>query len=114
MELFEFASQIATPDYVAAKIASCELAISGSQMAVAIELSIVAVCAVAAVAAWRKEKHGGETVWSTVYFAAIAVASLTAWVMFFSLLGIGSGYQNLAAWSNDPVTEAAAKLASTL
>lgn len=110
MELFEFASQIATPDYVAKKIASCELAISGYQMAVAIELSIVAVCAVAAVAAWRKLKHGGEDVWAGVCWVAITIGAIAAFSMLLSLASIGSEYQNLAAWSNDPVTEVATRL----
>ncbi|RNL44760.1 hypothetical protein [Paraeggerthella hongkongensis] len=114
MELFEFASQIATPDYVAAKIASCELAISGSQMAVAIELSIVAVCAVAAVAAWRKEKHGGETVWAEVCWVAPIIGAIAAFSMLLSLASIGTGYQTLAAWSNDPVTEVVTRLAAKL
>lgn len=114
MELFEFASQIATPDYVGKKIASCELAISGYQMAVAIELSIVAVCAVAAVAAWRKEKHGGEAVWDAVYWVAITIGAIAAFSMLLSLASIGSEYQNLAVWSNDPVTEVATRLADNL
>lgn len=114
MELFEFASQIATPDYVAKKIASCELAISGHQMAVAIELSIVAVCAVAAVAAWRKEKHGGEAVWDAVYCVAIGIATMAAIAMLSSSALIGSEYQTLAAWSNDPVTEVVTRLAAKL
>lgn len=114
MELFEFARQIATPDYVAAKIASCELAISGCQMAVAIELSIVAVCAVAAVAAWRKEKHGGEAVWADVCLAAPIIGAIAAIAMFSTLICIGSEYQTLAAWSNDPVTEVVTRLAAKL
>lgn len=114
MELFEFASQIATPDYVAKKIASCELAISGFQMAVAIELSVIVVCAIAALVSWRKGKRGGEAIWNMVYFTAISVASLTAIAMFSTLSFIGYGYQTLAAWSNDPVTEVVTRLASEL
>ena len=114
MDLFEFASQVATPDYVAAKIASCELAVSGCQMAVAIELSIVAVCAVAAVAAWRKWKHGGEAVWAEVFWAALIIGPIAAFAMFSTLVCIGSEYQALAAWSNDPVTEVATRLADNL
>ncbi len=114
MELFEFARQIATPDYVAEKIASCELAISGYQMAVAIELSIVAVCAVAAVAAWRKLEHGGEDVWAGVCWVATIVGAIAAFSMLLSLASIGSEYQNLAAWSNDPVTEVATRVAANL
>lgn len=114
MELFEFASKIATPDYVAKKIASCELAISGYQMAVAIELSIVAVCAIAAVAAWRKWKHGGETVWAEVCWAAPIVGAIAAFVMLITLSGLGAEYQNLAAWSNDPVTNVATIVAANL
>lgn len=114
MELFEFASQIATPDYVAKNIASCELAISGYQMAVAIELSIVAVCAIAAVAAWRKEKHGGETVWAEVCWAAPIIGAIAAFAMLLTLICIGSECQNLAAWSNDPVTKVATRVAANL
>ena len=112
MELFEFARQIATPDCVAAKIASCELAISGCQMAAAVELSIIAVCAVAAVAAWRKWKHGGETVWAEVCWAAPIIGAIAAFDMLLSLASIGSEYQNLAAWSNDPVTKVATRVAA--
>ena len=114
MELFEFASQIATPDYVAKKIASCELAISGYQMAVAIELSIVAVCAIAALVSWRKEKHGGEAVWAGVCLAAPIIGAIAAFSMLLSLASIGSEYQTLAAWSNDPVTKVATRVAANL
>ena len=110
MELFEFASQVATPDYVAAKIASSELMISGCQMAVAIELSIIVICAITALVAWRKEKYDGEL----IYGLALAIAAFAAIVMMFSLLSDASGYQELAAWSNDPVTEVATKLATNL
>ena len=114
MELFEFARQIATPDYVAAKIASCELAISGFQMAVAIELSIIVVCAIAALVSWRKGKRGGEAVWAGVCWAATTIGAIAAFVMLITLSGIGAEYQNLAAWSNDPVTEVVTIVAANL
>lgn len=114
MELFEFASQIATPDYVAKKIASCELAISGYQMAVAIELSIIVVCAIAALVSWRKGKRGGEAIWAGFCWAATTIGAIAAFSMLLSLASIGSEYQNLAAWSNDPVTKVATRVAANL
>ncbi|MCB7085760.1 hypothetical protein [Gordonibacter urolithinfaciens] len=112
MELFEFASQIATPGYVAEKIASCEMDIAGCQIAVGIELSIIVVCIIAVFAARSlcKDKDDFEI----VLFIALVIAVASAFAMLMSLMCIGYGYQELAVWSNDPVTKVVKDLADAL
>lgn len=112
MELFEFAGQIATPGYVAEKIASCEMDIAGYQIAVGIELSIIVVCIIAVFAARSLCKDKGY--FEIVLTIALLIAGVAAFAMLMSLACIGSGYQELAAWSNDPVTKVVKDLADAL
>lgn len=112
MELFEFASQIATPGYVAEKIASCEMDIAGCQIAVGVELSIIVVCLIAVFAARSLCKDKGY--FEIVLFIALIIAGVAAFAMLMSLECIGCGYQELAVWSNDPVIKVVKDLADAL
>lgn len=112
MELFEFAGQIATPGYVAEKIASCEMDIAGYQIAVGVELSIIVVCIIAVFAARSLCKDNGY--FEIVLTVALIIAGASAFSMLMSLGCIGYGYQELAAWSNDPVTKVVKDLADAL
>lgn len=112
MDLFGFASQIATSGYVAAKIASCELSISGCQMAVAVELSIIVACIAAALIAKRLCKNKDDQ--EVVILAAVVVAIVAAFFLIVSSAVIVSSYQELAAWGSDPVAKVVKSLEDAL
>jgi len=109
MDLYEIASRVATPEYVAAKVAKYELAIMGDQIEIAVALGVLAVCATVALVVAKKVDDEDARFFTNLI--AGLVSFIAAWTLLFSALGVGSHTQNLAAWRNDPVTEVVAKLA---
>lgn len=112
MELYEFARQIATPDYVAAKIASCELNITGRQTAIVIGLGILVICGAVAVLTRRFVKDE-DARWG-LYLASGLVAVIASVALLVNAGSLGNAYQAFAAWSNDPVTHVVTNLATKL
>lgn len=109
IELFEFAQQIATPEYVAMKTQSMQNIIDGSTFAI-----IICLCAIGSAIALaligfaldRKTKIDGGVLY-TIAFAIVVISSIA---LFFTTLACCSSIGQLTEWQNDPATHIAGEL----
>lgn len=113
MNLDEMATQIATPEYVQAKVASCEQGIATGELIVWISLGVLALCATACIVACVLEKKTRFDPW-VVYMVCALAAIIGAFELIFGTFTIGACSSDLVWWQSDPVTKVVKMLANRL
>jgi len=105
MELNAFAQSVATPDYIAMKVADCQNAVNQSQTVFYIALAamvVAIICAVIFEIVHTKSKRLDE--WDIAADISIAVAVVAALVLTCAAVFWGSYAGSLIDWQNDPLT----------
>lgn len=117
-DLFEFASQVATPEYVAAKIAEIEMDVTNSHDSAVIAAVVLAasfaVTLAATIVYGKKDSVSGSSVLAVIAGVGFALALAALLALVANLANWMSLTVDLARWSCDPVTEVAAKLAASI
>lgn len=117
-DLFEIAQQVATPDYVAAKIAVIESHLANAHICLAVAVVVTFICAVAAIVSFMKfeecesDKQGNLLL--GIYIAALIIGFIALIALIGSLNSLLSLPSQLAQWTCDPVTEIARSLADAI
>ncbi len=112
-ELFELAKQLATPEYVAAKIQQAQSLIDGSALAIWIALCALFVSLVLAIIAFildHKTRVDADVLYG--FAAVIAVVSMVC--LLGALCSYAAAVGSTIPWENDPVTTLACKLAEAI
>jgi uncharacterized membrane protein len=105
MELNAFAQSVATPDYIAMKVADCQNAVNQSQTVFYIALAVLAVaiiCAVIFEIVHTKSKRLDE--WDIAADISFVVAVVFALVLICAAAVWGIYAGRLIGWQNDPLT----------
>lgn len=113
MNLDEMATQIATPEYVQAKVASCEQGIATGELIVWISLGVLALCATACIVACVLEKKTRFDPW-VVYMVCALAAIIGTFALVDGLSLVIGGPVELIRWQSDPVTVVVKNLANAL
>lgn len=117
-DLFEFASRVATPEYVAAKIAEIEMDVTNSHDSAVIAAVVLAasfaVTLVATIVYCKKDSASASSVLAVIAGVGFALAFAALLALVANLANWMSLTLDLARWSCDPVTEVATKLAAAI
>lgn len=113
VELFEFARQIATPEYVAMRSEEAQHLIEGSEIAIAVALCALAVAVALAIIAFFLDRRRNIDPY-TLYDIALAIAVIFAIVFVLALFSYIGAVSNAVYWQNDPVTKVAEALMNAI
>lgn len=113
-ELFEFARQIATPEYVAAKVQGIEASQHVAEVVFAASICVAAVCVVALLVAYLLERKGVVEDSFTAQTIMGLLLILCAVALIVSVIFLVTAPSNLAIWQNNPVTKVARSIMRAL
>ncbi|GEM_PF-5262350 len=113
MNINEMAAQIATPEYVQAKVASCEHGIATGELIAWISLGVLAICATACIVAYALEEKTRFDPWA-VYMVCAFAAAIGALALIGGIGTIAGCSSDLVWWQSDPVTKVVGRLANAL
>lgn len=113
MSIDEMAAQIATPEYVQAKVASCEHGIATGELIVWISLGVLAICAIACIVAYALEEKTRFDPW-VIYMVCALAAIIGALALIGGIATIAGCSSDLVWWQSDPVTKVVRMFANAL